>query len=142
MVTGVRQVMAGDEISIRMEFQHNANISGIEAMFSRVGDGGEIEFYVTRNNNPSVFRRAPGELTTQHVAVLVADVGEDDFPGVYQCSALKATTAGGSEIHFSQLPDFAFEVVQEPKGPPELQSFRHSDEPIPPSVSGGFSTSY
>ena len=131
--------MAGDEISIRMEFQHNANVSAIEATFSLVGGGSEIKFYEARDN-PSIFRRNPGELTTQHVAELVADVGDGDPPGVYQCSTLSATTAGGSEIQFSRLPDFAFEVVQEPKGSPELQSFRPSDEPIPPSVSGGFGT--
>jgi hypothetical protein len=100
-----------------------ASRSASGAIFTNAAEGGRsiIEFYDTRDN-PAVYRADKDALTTTSEAVLVADITYERPPRL-PLRATTATTAGGAEIHFSRLPDFSFEVVEEPKDSPQLVGF-------------------
>jgi hypothetical protein len=116
--------MPGDEIQLEISFQHTANIDRVEAVFAQenVADS-QVLFSESRNDNPDVHRRSPGDLTTRHLAKLRGDIEDENehFPGIYRCVSLDVFTYGGARLAFSRLPDLTFEVLPEPVQAPELQ---------------------
>lgn len=119
----VHQFMAGDEILLEISFQHTANIERVEAVFAQENAAdSQVEFYESRyDDNPDVYRRSPGDLTTRHLAKLRGDITNEHFPGTYRCVSLGVVTSGEARLAFSRLPDLTFEVLPEPVQAPALQ---------------------
>ncbi len=126
----------GDEIAIRMQFQHNGNIERIEATFVHkdVPAYPTVELTETRKN-PEVYRRpSMDDLTAVNYAYLSAEIQSEVQAGIYRCASLLATLYGGREVEFATKPSFTFEVAEQPQQAPSLMNF----EPVALEEADGF----
>jgi hypothetical protein len=118
----------GDEVAVRLHFQHSGNIERIEAIFAHteVPSLPTVEFTETRRN-PEIYRRpSASDLMAVSEAYLTAEIQPDTRAGTYRCASLVTTLYGGRKIEFATRPGFTFQVAGQPQDAPAIITF----EPI------------
>jgi hypothetical protein len=104
----------GDTIGLRMEIQHEINLSDVRAVFRRRDDTLELSLELRGSNHLRLIEWRREERISE--AFLEAEVNDDKLPGDYDLIAVKgrgvaARSSGPTELEFDFPAGVSFRIA-------------------------------
>ena len=104
----------GDTIGLRMEIQHEINLSDVRAVFRRRGDTLELSLELRGSNHLRLMEWRREERISE--AFLEAEVNDDKLPGDYDLVAVRgrgvaARSSGPTELEFDFPAGVCFRIA-------------------------------